>query len=164
MRTLIQALLLTTVLWVPAAADEAKQEVISNELKKWQGLWQTSPGGIEQRDGKQVVRQPSLDGPCFFVLGDRLIWLDNEGKPTGKEERIVLDGKADPKRVTLTKFGEGKGEKGTEGIYSATGSTLQVNLGLDGGPAPKQFLELNKPVKGVDGREWLVARKKLQGD
>ena len=160
MRTLIQALVLTTVLWIPAAADEPKQEVMPNDLKIWQGLWQTLPGGIEQRDGKQIVRQPSLDGPCFFVVGDRLIWLDNEGKPTGKEERIVLDEKADPKQVTLTKTASD--EKPTKGIYSVTGSTLRVNLGLDGGPAPKQFLELNKPVKGVDGREWLVARKKLQ--
>ena len=57
----------------------------------------------------------------------------------------------------------GKDGKPTHGIYSATGSTLTVHLGLDGGPAPKHFLELNKPVKGVDGREWLVSRKKLQG-
>jgi uncharacterized protein (TIGR03067 family) len=163
MRFLIAAVALATTLWRPAAADEPKQDEVQAELKKWQGLWQTFPGGMEHRDGKQVVRNPVLDRPCFFVRGNRLIWLDEEGKPNGKEEMIVLDVKADPKRVTRTKVGGGKDEKPTHGIYSATDSTLMLHLGLDGGPAPKQFLELNMPVKGIDGSEWLVARKKLQG-
>lgn len=163
MRLLIAAVALATALWIPAAADEPKQDEAQAELKKWQGLWQTSPGGMEHRDGKQVVRNPVLEGPCFFVCGERLIWLDEEGKPLGKEEKIALEVKANPKRVTLTKVGGGKDEKPTQGIYSATGSTLTIHLGLDEGPAPKQFLELNKPVKGVDGSEWLVHRKKLQG-
>lgn len=147
-----------------AGADEPKKDEAQAELKKLQGLWQTAPGGMEHRDGKQVVRNPVLDGPCFFVRADRLIWLDEEGKPTGKEEAITLDVKADPKRITLTGVGGKKEEKLSHGIYSATGSNLTIHLGLDGGPAPKQFLELNKPVKGVDGGEWLAHRKKLQGN
>src|SRR5262249_5818836 len=97
------------------------------------------------------------------VSGARLIWLDGEGKPSGKEDKIALDVKAEPKRVTLTPVGGERDGKPTHGIYSATGSTLKIHLGLDGGPAPKQFLELNNPIKGVDGSEWLVQRKKLQG-
>jgi len=118
---------------------------------------------MEPRDGKQVVRNPVLDGPCFFVRADRLIWLDEEGKPTGEEEAIALDVEADPKRIILTRVGGEKDEKLSQGIYSATDSSLTIHRGLDGGPAPKQFLELNKPVKGVDGGEWLVHRKKLRG-
>jgi uncharacterized protein (TIGR03067 family) len=118
---------------------------------------------MEHRDGQQVVRNPVLDGPCFFVRGNRLIWLDEEGKPTGQEETITLDVKAEPKRVTLTKVAADPGEKPTHGIYSATGSDLTVHLGLDGGPAPRQFLSLNMPIQGIDGIEWLVRRMKLQG-
>jgi uncharacterized protein (TIGR03067 family) len=163
MRVLIATVAVASLFWIPGSADEPKQDEVQAELKKWQGLWQTSPGGIRHRDGEQAVANPVLDGPCFFVRGDRLIWLDEEGKPSGKEEKISLDVKSDPKRITVTPVGAGKDSKPTHGIYSATGSTLTIHFGLDGGPAPKQFLELNKPVKGVDGQEWLVQRKKLQG-
>jgi uncharacterized protein (TIGR03067 family) len=162
MRAFMTSVALAIGLWLPATAEEPKKDTVESELKLLQGLWQSSPGGMEHRDGKQVVRNPVLEGPCFFIAGDRLINLDAEGKPTGKEEKITLDVKADPKRITLTPVGE-KNAKPTHGIYSATGSSLIIHLGLDGGPAPKQFLELNKPVKGVDGSEWLVHRKKLQG-
>ena len=147
------------------AADEMPKAKVDtqSELKQFQGLWQVSPGGMEHQTGGQVVRNPVLDGPCFFIHGDRLIWLDKDGKPTGKEEAITLDVKAAPKRITLSPMGGGKGEKPSHGIYSAAGSSLTVHLGLNGGPAPKQFLKLNKPVKGVDGSEWLVHRKTLQG-
>lgn len=165
MRAVI-ALLVVASAWlpraVPATADEPVKDDAQAELKKFQGLWQTAPGGMEHRDGKQVVRNPVLDGPCFFVCGDRLLWLDEEGKPSGKEEKIVLDAKANPQRITLTPVGKGNEAKPSHGIYTATGSTLTIHLGLDGGPAPMQFLELNNPVKGVNGSEWLVRRKKLQ--
>ena len=163
MRALWAAVAVATFLGLPATADEPKLDAAQAELKKLQGLWQTSPGGMEHQDGKQVVRNPVLDGPCFFVCGDRLLWLDEEGKPSGKEEKITLDVKADPMRITLTPVGKDKEAKPSHGIYTATGSTLTIHLGLEGGPAPKQFLELNNPVKGVDGSEWLVRRKKLQG-
>jgi uncharacterized protein (TIGR03067 family) len=132
-----------------------------SELQKLQGLWQTAPGGMVHRDGKQVVYQPRIDGPCFFVRGDRLIWLDKDGKPTGEELTIKLEVTADPKRITFMPMGEEK-KKPTHGIYAVEGASLRLHVALDGGPAPKQFLELNKPVEGVDGREWLVGRKKLQ--
>src|SRR5436190_178505 len=118
MRSLIAAVALATALWIPAEADEPKQDEAQAGLKKWQGLWQTSPGGVRHRDGKQVVANPVLEGPFFFVCGDRLIWLDEEGKPSGKEEKIALDVKADPKRVTLTPVGGGKNSKPRHGIYS----------------------------------------------
>jgi uncharacterized protein (TIGR03067 family) len=135
---------------------------MQSELNKLQGLWQTSPGGMVHRDGKQVISQPGIDGPCFFVQGDRLIWLDKDGKPSGEELMIKLDPTADPKRITFTPVGDGK-KKPMHGIYVVEGASLRLHVGLDGGPAPKQFLELNNPVKGLDGREWLVGRKKLQG-
>jgi hypothetical protein len=50
-----------------------------------------------------------------------------------------------------------------EGIYEAGADFLTIHVALEGKPVPKQFLELNKPVEGVDGREWLVGRCKLQG-
>lgn len=148
----------------PAPQPEPVQaDPVQAELAKWQGLWQTSPGGIEHQGGQQVVRNPVLDGPCFFVFGDRLIWLTDDGRPTGQSQKISLDVKADPKRVTLTPLNE-KDAKPTHGIYSATGDSLMVNLGLDHGPAPKQFLDLNNPKAGNDGEEWLVSRKKLKAD
>jgi len=134
-----------------------------SEVKKLQGLWQRSLGGVVHRDGKQVVVGPFPDGPCFFIHGDRLIWLDKEGKPSGPEFAIKLEVTADPKRITLTPVGDGLVMKPSHGIYSVTGESLRLHFGLDGGPAPKQFLEPNSPIKGVDGVEWLVARKKLQG-
>ena len=169
MRTMLTILVaLGVVAWLAsverrASADEPKKDDMQAELQKFQGLWQESLGGIEHQGGRQVIRQPVLDGPCFFVRGDRLIRLDKEGKPTGKEETITLDLKADPKKITLTPVGGGKDAKPSHGIYSATDTALTIHLGLDGGPAPKAFLEFNKPVKGVDGEERLVSRKKLQG-
>jgi uncharacterized protein (TIGR03067 family) len=158
-----------SVIWfqsVPqlAGADLPKDERTRSDLAKLQGLWQTSPGGMEHRGGQQVVRNPVLDGPCFFVCGQRLIWLDPQGIPTGQEDTITLDVQAEPKRITLTPAGDGAGKKPSHGIYLATDTSLIVHLGLDGGPAPQQFLELNKPVMGRDGEEWLVSRKKLYGD
>jgi hypothetical protein len=40
---------------------------------------------------------------------------------------------------------------------------LTIHIALEGRPVPRRFLELNKSAKGVDGREWLVSRYKLQG-
>src|SRR5581483_5913645 len=100
MRSLIAGVVVATTLWIPAAADEPKQDEAQAELKKWQGLWQTSPGGMQHRDGKQVVANPALGGPCFFVCGDRLLWLDEEGKPSGKEEKIALAVKAEIGRAS----------------------------------------------------------------
>ena len=88
MRVLIATVAVATLFWIPAAAEEPKQDEVQAELKKWQGLWQTSPGGMQHRDGKQVVANPVLDGPCFFVCGDRLIWLD-EGELTVIEGSIT---------------------------------------------------------------------------
>ncbi len=142
------------------------------ELKKFQGLWQHIPGGMEHQDGGQVVRGPAGEGPCFFIRGDKLIWLDKEGKPSGQEETVTLDPTANPKRIKFT----GKGEGGKvrvlrEGIYSlpavregeAAADSLTIHVALEGRPVPKRFLEFNKPAEGVDGREWLVSRCKLQG-
>jgi uncharacterized protein (TIGR03067 family) len=168
MRTLMSALLFVVALCLTAVRDakaaEPKKDGMQAELDKLQGLWQTSPGGMEHRDGQQVVRNPVLEGPCFFIRGDRLIWLDDEGKPSGKEETIELDIKSGPKRITRTPIAAKKDEPRLQGIYTATDSSLIVHFGLEGGPAPKRFLELNAPVKGIDGHEWLVHRKKLNGD
>jgi RNA polymerase sigma-70 factor (ECF subfamily) len=145
------------------------------ELKKFQGLWQHVPGGMEHQDGEQVVRGPAPGGPCFFIRGDKLVWLDKEGKPSGEEETVTLDRAADPKRIKFTTKGAGGKERVLrEGIYKwerlpaaraggAAADVLTIHVALKGGPVPKRFLELNKPVKGVDGREWLVSRYKLQG-
>jgi uncharacterized protein (TIGR03067 family) len=133
------------------------------ELEKLQGLWMHVPGGIRQQDGEQVVRGPSRSGPCFFIRGDKLIWLDKGGKPSGEEETVTLDPAADPKRIKFTKKGEGGKEQVLrEGIYEAATDAWTVHVALAGKPVPKRFLELNKPVEGVDGCEWLVGRRKLQ--
>lgn len=133
------------------------------ELKKLQGLWMHFPGGLNQEDGWQVVRGPARDGPCFFIRGDTLIWLDKDGKPSGDEETVTLDTAANPKRIKFTKKGEGGKELVLrEGIYAVGADTWTVHVALQGKPAPRRFLEFNKPVQGVDGREWLVGRCKLQ--
>jgi uncharacterized protein (TIGR03067 family) len=168
MRSLTSGLLFVVALCLNVVHDtnaaEPKKDDMQAELDKLQGLWQTSPGGMEHRDGQQVVRNPVLEGPCFFIRGNRLIWLDDEGKPNGKEEKIELDVKSDPKRITRTPIAAKKDEPRLQGIYSATDSSLIAHFGLEGGPAPKRFLELNAAVKGLDGEEWLVHRKKLKGD
>jgi uncharacterized protein (TIGR03067 family) len=144
-------------------------------LKKLQGLWLHVPGGMEHQDGEQVVRGPAPTGRYFFVCGDRLIWLDMEGKPSGEEETVTLDPTADPKRIKFTR----KGRDGKErvlrvginkwerlpGVFEgeAAQEALTVHVALVGKPVPRRFLELNRPIKGVDGREWLVSRSKLQG-
>lgn len=136
------------------------------ELEKWQGLWQDFCGGVRHQDGEQIVVQPVEHGRCFFICGDRLIWLTNDGRPTGTEERITLDAKASPKRITRTLvLFEGKKVVAAEsvGIYKMTESGPVIHFGLEPGKAPNKFLELNKPAKGVDGTEWMIGRKKLGG-
>ena len=44
------------------AAESRVNDGTTSEPGKLQGLWQTSPGGIEHRDGMQVVQNPVPDG------------------------------------------------------------------------------------------------------
>jgi uncharacterized protein (TIGR03067 family) len=145
-----------------AEAQPAPRETQA-ELRKLQGLWEYLPGGMEHQDGQQVVRQPDTRGTYFFICGTRLIWLDDEGKPSGREDKITIDVSADPKRISLTPVGD-KEEKPSHGIYSATDSGLRIHFGLEGRAAPRQFLELNKPIQGIDGEEWIVSRKILRSE
>jgi len=145
------------------------------ELKNLQGLWQHIPGEIEQENGEQIVRGPAADGPCFFVRGDKLIWLDKKGKPSGEEETITVDPTADPKRIKFTKQEkDGQVRVLREGIYrwervpgvidgQAAEVVLTIDIALQGKPPPTRFLELNRPIKGVDGCQGLVNRVKLHG-
>jgi uncharacterized protein (TIGR03067 family) len=155
-------------LFVAASAARAQEPPadVQAELKKLQGLWQDHLGGATHKDGGESVMQPVLDGPCFFIDGNRIIWLDENGKPSGREDRITLDLKANPKQITRTAIlidGKEVAAAPRQGIYELTESGLRVQFGLDGGPAPKQFLEVNKPIKGVDGSEWMISRKKISG-
>jgi hypothetical protein len=56
-----------------------------------------------------------------------------------------------------------------EGIYKwerlpavvegeAAVDVLTIHVALEGRPMPRRFLELNKPIIGVDGCEWLVSQ------
>src|SRR5262249_40069777 len=119
------------------------------------------------------VRGPAAEGPCFFIHGDKLIWLDKEGQPSGEEETVTLDATAEPKRIKFTTKGAGGKERVLrEGIYKwerlpaaregeAAADILTIHVALEGKPVPRQVLELNKPVKGADGREWLVSKAQL---
>ena len=170
MRTYLTALVvLVTAMWFQptlhaADADELKKDGLQSGLQELQGLWERLPGGMMHRDGKQVVYQPGINGKCFFIHADRLIWLDKEGKPSGEEMTLKLDAASKPKRITLIAVGDGsKKPVPIHGVYAVEGASLRLHVGLKGRPAPKQFLKLNKPVIGVDGRQWLVSRRKLQG-
>jgi RNA polymerase sigma factor (sigma-70 family) len=151
----------------PDAKGEPKDDTRA-ELKKLQGLWQHLPGGLEHQDGKQVVRGPAADGPRFFIHGDKLIWLD-KGQASGEEETVTLDTTAEPKRIKFTTKGaSGKERVLREGIYKwerlpaaegeAAADILTIHVAHEGRAVLKRFLELNKPIKGVDGGEWLVGR------
>jgi len=147
----------------PDLRGDGPKDDTQAELKKLQGLWMHLPGGIKQEDGGQLVRGPARDGPSFFIWGNKLIWLDTEGKPSGEEETVTLDPAANPKRIKFTRKGErGKENVLREGIYEAAADVLTIHVALEGKPVPKRFLELNKPITGVDGCEWLVGRCKLQ--
>jgi uncharacterized protein (TIGR03067 family) len=163
----------------PALPGSGPKGDTGAELKKLQGLWQHIPGGMEHQDGEQIVRGPARDGPYFFVHGNKLIWLDQEGKPSREQETITLEPTADPKRIKFTKDGkdgkDGKEDVVREGIYrwvrlpgvlegEAARDCLTIHVALEGKPVPRRFLEFNKPIKGVDGCEWLVSRGKLQGN
>jgi RNA polymerase sigma factor (sigma-70 family) len=142
------------------------------ELKRLQGLWQHVAGGLEHQDGEQVVRGPAAGGPRLFIHGDKLIWVD-KGQASGEEETVTLDATAEPKRIKFTTKGAGGNERVLrEGIYKwerlsaavegeAATDSLTIHIALEGKPVPKRFLELNKPVKGLDGREWLVSKAEL---
>ncbi len=146
--------------------EKPKPIEVDAELEKWQGLWQDFLGGMTHKDGEQVVRQPIINGRCFFICGDRLIWLTDDGRPSGTEERIALDAKANPKRITRTVvLLEGKKVIAAAqiGIYKKTELGPVIHFGLEPGRALNQFLEINKPAKGVDGTEWMIGRKKLEG-
>src|SRR5262249_56652559 len=113
------------------------------------------------------VRGPAAEGPCFFIHGDKLIWLDKEGQPSGEEETVTLDATAEPKRIKFTTKGAGGKERVLrEGIYKwerlpaavegeAAAEVLTIHVALEGRPVPRRFLEVNKAIKGVDGCEWL---------
>ena len=67
-------------------------------------------------------------------------------------------------RIKFTRKGErGMEQVLREGICEATADVWTIHITLGAKAVPRQFLELNKPVKGVDGCEWLVGRCKVQG-
>ena len=86
------------------------------------------------------------DGPLgtfFRYIGDTGTYIARyDDLVDGKEEKIELDIKSGPKRITRTPIAAKKDEPRLQGIYTATDSSLIVHFGLEGGPAPKRFLEL----------------------
>jgi uncharacterized protein (TIGR03067 family) len=145
-----------------ARADD-KESAADKELKKLQGVWGTILDNYAHNDGFEAIAQPITELSKHRIQGNKWIYLDAKGKPSGTEMTITLDPSTNPKQIRLTytqKGQDGQPDKQFTqyGIYKLEGDGLTVHWGpfdseKGGGtrPAPKQFLEYNKPVKGVDG-------------
>jgi uncharacterized protein (TIGR03067 family) len=155
---------------VTAHADD-KESAADKELKKLQGVWGTILDNYQHQEGFEAIAQPITELSKHRIQGNKWVNLDANGKPTGDEMTITLDPSTNPKQIrrTYTVKGEdGQAKQFTDyGIYKLEGDGLIVHWGLfdsekRGGtkPAPKQFLEYNKPIKGVDGLATRYGRVK----
>jgi uncharacterized protein (TIGR03067 family) len=154
-----------TVLLLPSSGGTAgkKQTAVEKELARMQGIWcrgQTLE--FSHSNGDEGSSRPLTElEKSHRIRGNKWIMFDFAGKITKVEKTIVLDLCSNPKRIqliTTQKGRDGKPEvKFTEyGIYELTGDSLTVHYGLEdpkGGtkPAPKQFLQAGRLIKGVEG-------------
>jgi uncharacterized protein (TIGR03067 family) len=144
---------------------EKPAPAVKKELAKLQGVWEYDLGLILHENGRQVVIMPADRQKRVQIRGNTFQFRQDEKQPWKWEATITLDPSANPRRLQLTrKVKEGGKEKAVveQAIYrfSSDGRLLFIHFGLPGKPAPKQFLELNKPMKGVDGKAWILVRPK----
>jgi uncharacterized protein (TIGR03067 family) len=154
-----------TVLLLPSSAGSAddKEKAVEKELARMQGIWcRGLTLEFSHRNGEQDESRP-LDElvKSHRIQGNKWIMFDYEGKITKVEKTITLDISSEPKKIQLTTTRKGQDGKPdvklTEyGIYQLNGDSLMVHCGLEdpkGGtkPAPKQFLQAGKLIKGVEG-------------
>jgi uncharacterized protein (TIGR03067 family) len=146
----------------PGMADDA-DKAVEQELARMQGIWcRGLTLEFAHRNGGQEESRP-LDElvKSHRIQGNKWMMLDAEGKITGVQKTIILDVSSEPKKIQLTttrKGGDGKPDVTITdyGIYRLNGDGLTIHFGLEdpkGGtkPAPKQFLQSNKIVEGVEG-------------
>jgi uncharacterized protein (TIGR03067 family) len=154
---------------VPTSVQD-KSSAAARELKKLQGVWGTYFDNYSHSHGTEVIAQPLTELSKHRIRGNKWQSLDKRGKPTGAQKTITLDPSTNPKQIrfSYTRKGEdGKpDQKVTEyGIYRLEKDRLTVHFGpFDGRggtkAAPKQFLQLGKPAKGVDGLAMQFVRVK----
>jgi uncharacterized protein (TIGR03067 family) len=159
--TWVIAMTVVLFMYAPGSADE-KHKAVEKELAKMQGLYGSYGANFSHSDGREVIAQPVTElFKTHRIEGNKWLSVDAKGKAIGEEAIITLDPSASPKKIELTY--RRKGEKGKPdeqvkhyGIYEVSDEGLSVHWGpvLNTGgtkPAPKQFLQRGKPVKGVDG-------------
>jgi uncharacterized protein (TIGR03067 family) len=164
MRTRIVAIAITLLLFIAfhGRADD-KDKAVEKELAQMQGIWcRGLVLEFSHSNGEEGQSRP-LDKleKSHRIQGNKWIMLDFEGKVTKVEPTITLDLSSEPKKMQLTTTRKGRnGQPDVKitqyGIYQLKGDSLTVHWGLEdpkGGtkPAPKQFLQSGKLVKGVEG-------------
>jgi len=164
MSTRTLAIVLPILFFLPlhGLADE-KDKAEAKELAQLQGIWCRGLAlEFSHSNGEQGESRP-LDGlvKSHLIQGNKWIMYDFQGKITKAEKIITLDISSTPKKIQLSTTIKGEGGKPDVtltdyGIYQLNGDSMAVNFGLEdpkGGtkPAPKQFLQENKPIKGLDG-------------
>jgi len=147
----------------PIGRPDEKDMAVEKELAKMQGVWCHGLAlEFSHCNGGQGESRP-LDKleKSHRIQGNKWIMYDFQGKITKVEKTITLDINSKPKKIQLTTVRKGQDGKPdvtlTEyGIYQLNGDGLTVHYGLEdpkGGtkPAPKQFLQENKVIEGVEG-------------
>src|SRR5262249_18712302 len=135
MRIQILALGMTTLLFATShgPADE-KDTAVEKELAQMQGIWcrgqvlefsHSNGGQGESRPLDELVKS-------HYILGNKWIMFDFEGKITKVEKTITLDLSSNPKKIQLTTTQKGRDGKPdvtfTEyGIYQMNGNSLTVH-------------------------------------
>jgi uncharacterized protein (TIGR03067 family) len=155
--------LLSFYLWSSGPGVCGAEEGAKQELKKFQGVWNYDLGEIRHEGGRQTVAMPADTQKRIQVRKNKFRFRQDETKPWLWEATITLKPGANPKQLKLTRKVKEGGKVKTvveHAIYQITGGGkyLHIHFGLPGKPAPKRFLELNKQVKGVDGRAWTLTR------
>lgn len=163
MRILISALvvgvLLVALPWVQA---DVKDKAVEQELTQLQGLYGSHHANFSHADGREVIAQPVVGlVKTHRIKGNKWTPVDAKGKASGDAAVITLDVSSNPKKIQLTFTRKGVKGKPDEqvkhyGIYEGSEGALSVHWGParntgGTGPAPKQFLKMGKPMKGLDG-------------
>jgi uncharacterized protein (TIGR03067 family) len=119
---------------LPSAAQEGKDDLAKQELKKFQGTW--SIVGIEQNGEK--VPEDKLKGGGMKVTIKGTSYTVRVGDKTVDEGTFTVDPSKNPKQLDAQSSSQGKKEK-LSGIYQFEGDTLRICFVPEGKERPAEF-------------------------
>jgi uncharacterized protein (TIGR03067 family) len=126
---------LISVLTFQCAAQEGKDDLVKQELKKFQGTWTLV--AIEQ-DGKKAPEE-KLKEAALKITMKGTSFVFKAGDKTAAEGSFTIDPSKKPKQLDAEGTNPGGKKEKTLGIYRFEGDTLQICFVPEGKERPTEF-------------------------